>query len=57
MQLKNPAGKNSFCKSVKIIYFTSYCLGAGGYMGGKYLLQGKEQMCKCICICMFRVFI
>lgn len=48
MQLKNPVGKNSFCKSVKKIYFTGYSLGAGGDRTGKGLLQGKEQICMCV---------
>lgn len=48
VQLKNQAGENSFCKSVKITYVTSYHLGAGGDGGEKYLLQDKELMCMCI---------
>jgi len=38
---KNPAGKNSFCKSVKKIYFTAYCVGAGRDRIGEDLLQDK----------------
>lgn len=43
MWLKNPGGKNSFCKLVKKIYFTGYYLGAGRYRVGEDLLQGKPQ--------------
>lgn len=43
MRLKNPGGKNSYCKLVKKIYFTGYYLGAGRYRVGEDLLQGKPQ--------------
>lgn len=50
MQLKSTAGKNSSCKSVRKLYFTGYCLGAGRDRIGKDPLQGKEQIYMNMCV-------
>lgn len=50
MWLKNPFGKNSFCKSVNKIYLPGHCLGAGRDWIGEDILRGKEQIYVYVCV-------